>query len=374
MVEAMGGGRGRTGTVRSADNLVHDLIAVANDLRRRVDVTLADLGYEDRRPGFAPLLSLVWRHGVPQGRLAQEMGVSAQAASQAVGLAEQAGYVTRVVKPEDRRSKLVVLTDLGRAFVADGAAAIIARAVDYSGVLGARRFARFDNSLGRLQSGLGLGKSDDPVATLTPRTSIVSVSVLSNRAMRYLHDEMHARGHGLISAGQNLVLVHIGPDGARSSELARVQRVSRQAVSAVLHDLEDLGYVRRRGDASDGRGVVFVPTQRGRRVLDDYVRGIDVLEDQYRAVLGDARLDELARSARDLSRMLGLEHVFALAEVSPAVTDVPALRRQGELADLGGELLRWLGPSDVWWLAGYLRQQVIDGIERPMDRAVEESR
>jgi hypothetical protein len=68
-----------------------------------------------------------------------------------------------------------------------------------------------------------------------------------------------------------------------------------------------------------------------------------------------------------------LEHVFSLADAGPMVADVPDVRRQGELADLGSELLRWLGQSDLWWLAGFLRQQVIDGIERPAHLAVEES-
>jgi DNA-binding MarR family transcriptional regulator len=124
MVEASRDGGAETGTTRSADNLVHDLITIANDLRRHIDSTLAELAYEDRRPVFAPLLSLVWQGGVPQGRLAEALGVSPQAASQTVGLAERAGFVTRVSNPDDGRSKLVVLTELGRAFVADGAAAI----------------------------------------------------------------------------------------------------------------------------------------------------------------------------------------------------------------------------------------------------------
>lgn len=358
---------------RSADNLVHDLIAIANDLRRHIDDALAERGYEHRRPGFAPLLSLVWQGGVPQGQLAAALGVSPQAASQTVGLAERAGFVARIPNPGDGRSKLVVLTDLGRAFVADGAAAITSRAADYAAVLGARRFARFDATLARLRRGMGLAVAGhDPVATLAPGASIMSISALAGQAMQSLHDSMRSAGHRRITGGQNLVLVHIGPDGARSSDLARVQRVSRQAVSAVLHDLEALRYVARRDDSSDGRGVVFVPTRRGRAVLDDYVAGIDAVEQGFTSVLGAHRFGEMARSARDLRRMLGLEHMFSLASSGPPVGAAPTDRRQAELGDLGQELLRWLGESDAWWLAGFLRQQVIDHIELPPGRPVEE--
>ncbi len=358
--------------VRSADNLVHDLIVIANDLRHHIDDALAERGYEHRRPGFAPLLSLVWKGGVPQGPLAMALGVSPQAASQTVGLAADAGFVNRMPNPDDGRSKLVVLSELGRAFVADGAAAITARAADYAEVLGARRFARFDSSLARLRRGKGLATGDDPVATLAPGTSIMAVSALAEAAMRSLHVAMRSAGHGRITGGQNLVLVHIGPNGARSSDMARVQRVSRQAVSAVLHDLEALRYVARREDSSDGRGVVFVPTRRGRKVLDDYVAGIDAVEQDYSAILGGPRFDEIGRSARDLRRILGLEHHFSVASRGAAAGAPPSDRRQVELTDLGDELLRWLGDGDAWWLAGFLRTQIIDRIEHAHPAPFEE--
>lgn len=361
MVEA----NGAAGAVRSADNLVHDLIAIANDLRRHIDSVLAERGYEHRRPAFAPLLSLVWQGGVPQARLAEALGVSPQAASQTVGVAARAGLVTRVPNPEDGRSKLVVLTEHGRSFVAEGAEAITARATDYAAVLGARRFARFDLALGRLSASMGLTAEDEPVARLVPRTSIMAVSLLADHAMRSQHAVMRTAGHRHITAGQTLVLVHIGPDGARPSDLARAQRVSRQALSAVLNDLESSGYVRRRDHSNDGRGVVFGPTAKGRRMLAAYVAGIDALEARYLAILGSRRFDELARGAKDLSRMLVLEHVFSLASEGPLVTGTPSERRQGDLAELGDELLRWLGEADAWWLAGFLRQRVIERVETP---------
>ena len=365
MVEASGDIDRDGGATRSADNLVHDLIAIANDLRRHIDRELAARGYEDRRQGFAPLLSLVWRGGVPQGRLADALGVSPQAASQTVGLAERAGYVARVANPEDGRSKLVELTELGRAFVADGATAITERAGTYSAIVGPRRFARFDRSVRRLRSAMRLADDADPVTSLAPTTSIMAVTALADDAMRTLHSTMRTAGHGRITAGQNLVLVYIGPDGARSSELARAQRVSRQAVSAVLHDLESRRYVRRRSDSADGRGVVFVPTAKGRRVLDDYVAGIDEVEAQYEAILGTARAAELRRCAQDLGRILTLEHGFPATEDAATSTE-PDEQRRAELADLADEVIRWLGDADAWWLAGHLRARVTDRLERPV--------
>jgi len=218
------------GSQRSADNVVHHLIAIANDLRRHIDRTLADAGYEQRRPGMAPLLALVWKGAVPQGRLAEALGVSAQDASQTVGLAARAGFVAWVANPDDGRANLVELTDLGRAFVTDGAAAIAERA------------------------------------------------------------------------------------------------------------------------------------------------GIDAVEARYTEILGVAQYDQVTRCARDLNRMLTLEYEFALPASGASLPAAPTERRRSELADLGTELLRWLGEADAWWLAAYLRQQEIARIEEPVSGPVDAGR
>jgi DNA-binding MarR family transcriptional regulator len=297
--------------LRSAENTVHDLIAIGNDLRRHIRADLAARGYSELRPSFAPLLTRIWRGPVPQGRLADALGVSPQAASQTVGSAEQAGYVRREPNPDDGRSKLVALTPLGRAFVADGGAAIAARAADYATYLGSRRFARFDGALARLKVGLGLDDTG-PVAPLTPATSVMAAASIAAHAVASLRTAMEEGGHRGIGGTQNLVLVHIGPHGARSIELARAKRISRQAVSATLHELESLGYVTRHDDPSDARGVIFRPTRLGRSALGTYVAGIDGLEARYEAVLGAARFAALAGSADELCT--GIRSCRALAD------------------------------------------------------------
>ncbi len=345
--------------LRSADNTVHDLIAVASDLHRSIRADLVARGYTELRPAFAPLLTRIWQGPVPQGRLADALGVSAQAASQTVGSAEQAGYVTREPNPDDRRSKLVVLTPLGRAFVADGGAAIGARATDYAAYLGTRRFARFDGALARLRVGLGIDEAG-PVASLAPGTSVMAVASIAAHAMASLRVAMDEGGHGGIGGTQNLVLVHIGPHGARSSELARAQRISRQAVSATLHELESLGYVTRHDDPSDARGVVFRPTRRGRSALGTYVAGIDALEARYTAVLGPARFASLAATAHELCARIRLGRALDAAKAPADHGRVDAGRSASELGELAAELVGSLGPADAVRLSEMLGQAALE--------------
>lgn len=342
---------------RSADNTVHDLIALSNDVRRHADRVLAERGYTDVRPSFAVLLSLVWRKGVPQSRLVDALGVSAQAASQTIGLAEEAGYVARSPNPHDRRSKIVVMTPHGRRLVEHGASAVEESADRYAEVVGNRRFAHFVEALAALREGLGITDTAEPVASLTPRSSLIVVSILAAHAMAELSGLMRASGHVDITGTQNLVLVYIGPDGARPAELARAQQVSRQAISATLGELEATGHVVRRPDPGDARGVLFCPTERGRATLDTYVAGLDELERRYAQVLGPEGFAELLRTAFDLNLWIGVEQRLpGLARTADGTGPSAGPRPLAELGALATDLNRLLGPADALRLSGLLAQ------------------
>jgi len=146
-----------------------------------------------------------------------------------------------------------------------------------------------------------------------------SVGVLPLIAERIQCDLMQtttARGHAGLKMSHGQVLPLIGPEGERMVEIARIQRVSRQAIRATTQDLEDLGYLRREPDPRDRRGVVLRLRRRGQRLIEDSVSAVDDLESAFREVLGERRLAHLQRVARDLYDALRLE-----AEIFETGTD-----------------------------------------------------
>ena len=344
---------------RSAENTVHDLIAVANDLRRHITEDLRRRGYDSLRPTFGPLLARIWHEAIPQGRLADELGVSVQAASQTITLAEAAGYVTREPNPSDGRSKLVVISDAGRRFVEHGVEAIETRAAHYTEVLGARRLERFESALARVRVALGISADVHFVSTIESRRSVGSVVLIAERARRELHAAMVDAGHGALRGAHNAILVHVGPLGARASDIARTQRVSRQGVTAMLHEIEALGYVRRRNDDDDARGVVFALTRRGHALIEDYVRQIDLIEERYEEILGPDRFTQFAGAAHDLGHRVRLESAIEASQ-SPATAGGRRPRAESELADLADDLVRWLGGADAARLGGLLGERAAD--------------
>ena len=56
----------------------------------------------------------------------------------------------------------------------------------------------------------------------------------------------------------------------RVRDLAEDLSLSKPAISRALDRLEQLGYVRRKADSSDGRSVVLQPTMRGSKFLADF--------------------------------------------------------------------------------------------------------
>lgn len=94
-----------------------------------IDAALADAGFGDIRSGDAKVFPFVPPDGIQVRDLAIRAGVRKQTMAQAVDQLEQAGYLERRPHPRDGRSRLVVLTERGRAVqpIASGAGEAIER-------------------------------------------------------------------------------------------------------------------------------------------------------------------------------------------------------------------------------------------------------
>lgn len=80
-----------------------------------IEAALADSGFGDIRSGDAKVFPFVPPEGIQVRELAIRAGVRKQTMAQSVEQLEQAGYLSRRPNPRDGRSRLVVLTDRGKA-------------------------------------------------------------------------------------------------------------------------------------------------------------------------------------------------------------------------------------------------------------------
>ncbi len=338
---------------RYRNNLARHLIGVSRDLQSRVMHCLSeDLGYRGLRPSFGPLLSLIWDKALPLTAIAGELAISNQACSQLANLAEAAGYLERRPNPEDRRSKLVMLTSRGRALSEQGIRIVLECESEYQVLVGPSRYRRFTAALVELYQGLALPAHADSALTTGASQSIGVLPLVSVKLQQVLMEATIARGHAGLKMSHAQVLAIIGPAGARIHEIARIQRVSRQAISATSQDLEALGYLQRQPDPRDRRGVVLTLTSRGEGLIADSVAALDELERRFRDIVGVRRLEDLQRVALDLYYALHLE-----AEIVEADFGQQALAhhtngrepRRGErdIEQLATRLRHWLGGGDA---------------------------
>ena len=125
---------------------------------------------------------------------------------------------------------------------------------------------------------------------------------------RFFQNELFRRlneaGLDDVRVAHTQVSAYIKADGSRLSELASAARMTLPAMSELVDDLEDLGYVAREPDPSDGRAKLVVLTDKGWRAMREAGRIIQALEAEFATALGKRRYAEFKDSFSAL-----LEHL-----------------------------------------------------------------
>ena len=96
-----------------------------------------------------------------------------------------------------------------------------------------------------------------------------------------------------MTVAQSRLLMGIDVDGTRVSVLAERAQVAKQTATALVDRLERAGYVERVPDPTDGRARLVRPTARAAQALPAARAEEDRIEAEWRAHLGDARMDAL---------------------------------------------------------------------------------
>jgi DNA-binding MarR family transcriptional regulator len=104
------------------------------------------------------------------------------------------------------------------------------------------------------------------------------------------------------------VFGNIDPEGTRLTDLAERAFMTKQSVGEVVSDLEQLGYVERVPDPSDGRAKIIRLTERGQEAMALGRRIIDDLEQEWAERYGAERIAAL----RDALEVVTAERLGAV--------------------------------------------------------------
>lgn len=336
--------------LRYRNNLPRHLMGVSRHLQATLMHTLTEkLGYRDLRLSYEPFITLVGDSGARLTELAARLGISKQAVNQTANQIERAGYIARTPDPADGRAKIVALTAGGRELVADGSHLLAEVEQQFVDLLGKRKINKLSKQLANLYSGVALPqlrvvptKNQQPVMLggLLPR--------IADYMMQRLMHLTGARGHPQLKMSYAQVLTLIGPEGGRIQQMARIHEVSKQAVSAVASELEQLGYIQRALDPRDARQVLLQLTDAGWQLLTDSVAAVDVLEQEIGLHLHSDSLEEMVFVAAELYGALHLEEEVFEPNYAPLTSN---------LKMLASHLRNQLGRKDTAELARLLKQQ-----------------
>jgi DNA-binding MarR family transcriptional regulator len=92
----------------------------------------------------------------------------------------------------------------------------------------------------------------------------------------------------------------IKAQGTRLTDLADWSDMSLSAMAELVDSLEQLGYLERRPDPSDGRAKLITLTETGWEAIREGRRLIGQIESGWAAALGDSRYEVLCLGLQDL--------------------------------------------------------------------------
>jgi DNA-binding MarR family transcriptional regulator len=118
----------------------------------------------------------------------------------------------------------------------------------------------------------------------------------------------HARalGHADLRPAHARLMVFLGWEGSRLTDIAKAQDVSKNAVGQLVSELEELGYVERVPDPRDGRAKIVRYTEMGVALIGDAAVIGEVLDAEIAQIIGPRRLGELRSILADINHYLGL--------------------------------------------------------------------
>jgi DNA-binding MarR family transcriptional regulator len=128
------------------------------------------------------------------------------------------------------------------------------------------------------------------------------LTLVKEAALHKMRDRLAEEGYGDIREGYGCVFGFIDIDeGSRLTELAERSGLTKQAVSEVIPELEQLGYLTREPDPRDRRAKIIKLTPKGRNACLTGRRLFAEIEREWAEQLGEDLLAGLREAAERIA-------------------------------------------------------------------------
>lgn len=291
-------------------NMCRHLGDISRVAEQRLMQQMVQRGYRGLRPTWVQVLPHIGPDGTRIVDIARQQGISKQAIGQLVSEIESQGYLVRMSDDRDQRSRRIALSARGLALIAEAAEITDSVEQAFSALIGHDNLQQLSQLLRRLFLGL---KLHYPAVEAQPGmhehvSGALSVHMngITNLFEQQLMEAASARGHRSLKRSFGMVLLFLGESGARIIDIARIQGVSKQAISQIAQAIEKAGYLKREEDPTDRRSRTLVFTARGKVLIHDAVQAMQELEQRIADLLGPDNLDTLQALLAQLHERLDI--------------------------------------------------------------------
>ncbi|WP_295116781.1 MarR family winged helix-turn-helix transcriptional regulator [uncultured Chitinophaga sp.] len=125
------------------------------------------------------------------------------------------------------------------------------------------------------------------------RSLIRLVSLLKKDIEVRLMEKIHALGYENFKMGDMVCLANVSVDGTINNELAKKARITKQAMSKVVKNLENDGYIYTKKHETDNRATVIFLTDRGKDLAIDAFGCVKEIQESYTSIIGEQDADKL---------------------------------------------------------------------------------
>ncbi|MGX5817836.1 MarR family winged helix-turn-helix transcriptional regulator [Chitinophaga lutea] len=130
------------------------------------------------------------------------------------------------------------------------------------------------------------------VAAGRNRSLIRLLSIVKKDLDARLTEKMLQMGYDF-RIGDMVLLVNISPEGTINNELAKKARITKQAMSKVVKNLESAGYINTRKHETDNRATVIFLSDKGKQLVLDASACIQEIQQYYTSIIGESDVEVL---------------------------------------------------------------------------------
>ncbi|GEM_PF-2119554 len=298
-------------------NLPRYLSGVAGSLSQQLVSACAAAGYDGIKATQIQLLFKLVPEGGRVVDIAQYWDITQQAAGQIVNVMGQQGYLKRKPDTIDKRAKKLLLTAKGQKLITCAASASQRIDRELARVIGDAELTEFKGSCALLFYGLGIATEGERPVGQNPAYSLpLYLAGLVTHSERQLMELDKAKGHTQLKMSFAQVLMYTSPHGTLINDLARINNISKQAISQTVKQVEKLGYVQRRQHPGDARSSMIFLTNAGLRLIEDSIDNISVLKAGFVRILGKNREKRFAQTAECLFKHVVVSAAPLAGEIS----------------------------------------------------------